>query len=98
MKISYDHDELPYCCGVTDVGGFDIRWPKADFRLDDLEDDLIESGTGMFTATFVNTSVCRQAYETLCKKYELIYQSPRAKNVRSGRDVFLCVFQGAKRG
>jgi hypothetical protein len=97
MKISYDYDELPFCCGVTDVGGFDVHWHKGHGIHDVLVDDPIVTGTGMFSATFVNTAVCRKAYEILCEHYELLYQSPRMRNVRSNRELFLCVFQGAVR-
>jgi hypothetical protein len=83
MRVGYQ-ESLPNCCGVQDVGG----WAHtAHLR------PMIQSGTGLFTATFINDEISREAYEGLCKEHKLLYQSPVKANSRSGNRLFLCVFQ-----
>lgn len=73
---------LPYCCGVDDAGEFSNRtYP------------LRRSGTGLFTATFVNNQSCQRAYEQLKREHTLLFQSELRMNRNSGRPLFLCVFQ-----
>jgi hypothetical protein len=86
--IYFDSDDrLPYCCGVNDVGGFSFG-----DAADEAPSTVNESGTGLFTATFINNAECKAAYEYLCKEHVLLFQSPKKKNKNSKRDVFLCVF------
>lgn len=81
---------LPYCCGVVDVGNFtDNASYGASYGT---LISNIRSGTGIFTATFVNTTACKRAYEKLKQSHTLLYQSPLRRNTNSYREVFLCVF------
>lgn len=73
---------LPYCCGVTDVGNFGSRQHR-----------LVRSGTGLFTATFINNMACQRAYEQMKREHTLLFQSEPRMNHNSGHRVFLCVFQ-----
>lgn len=91
--VFLNNEELPFCCGVDDVGGFEFvkaeySWEKGQYPLG----ELISSGTGLFTASFVNNKECEEAYKQLCSTHKLLYQSPKKRNRNSNRDVFLCVF------
>jgi hypothetical protein len=79
-------DSLPNCCGVDDVGWFqDVRYHGTG--------EIKRSGTGLFTATFVDNDTNRRAYEQLKKEHRLLYQSPVKRNSNTGNQLFLCVFQ-----
>lgn len=69
-----------------------------NFRGDDdcgaRDNTLVHSGgTPYFIAGFINTDKCREAYEWLCNKAELVYQTPVYKNKNSNRLVFSCLFK-----
>lgn len=92
--LSFRAEVLDTCCGVLDVGHFYSRqYPGATReRLESLDKDLTDSA-GMFISTFVNTPICKQAYELFCERYKLLYQSEPKFNNNSGNRVFLCVFE-----
>lgn len=54
-------------------------------------------GAGFDVAGFVSTPECQRAYEELCKKRKLIFQSPVRVNKNSNNDFFFCIFD-KKRG
>lgn len=81
MRVGYQ-ERLPNCCGVDDVGTF------GGARLNRVR----KSGTGLFTATFINNEVNKEAYEQMCEEFTLLYQSPVRVNSNSGNKLFLCVF------
>jgi hypothetical protein len=88
--LNFDSSQtLPYCCGVNDVGGFDLvpsdPWTPAPST-------VVCSGTGLFTATFVNEEESKAAYDYLCKEHVLLFQSSVKRNSHSGNKLFLCVF------
>lgn len=88
-KVVFYQENLTFCCGVNDIGEF-------AFENDDVWQDgnavVTKSGTGMFTASFIDNEVCAAAYAQLTKEHKLLYQSPLRKNSNSGRQLFLCVF------
>lgn len=53
-------------------------------------------GSKISCAGFINTQECRMAYEWLCKKYTLVYQSEVRRNANSGHPFFFCVFDRKK--
>lgn len=91
--------KLPYCCGVNDLGEYTLA--SGEEQAEELEGDgyrrigadIHQSGTGLYTATFVHNARCDAAYEKMCEKYELLYRSPDFYNKNSGNDLFLCVFK-----
>lgn len=86
-RIVGDQCELPFCCGVDDVGAFEGNtWSVA-------LNEVRSSGTGLFTATFIDSGSNKNAYEVLCREHKLLYQSPVKENNNSGNDLFLCVFE-----
>lgn len=90
-KIYAKSSRLPYCCGVRDIGEFS-RKSREGWTYGYKIDDLSESGAGFYTATFIDTAECAQAYKELCEKFDLLYQSPVRKNTSSGRLLFFCFF------
>lgn len=105
-------EQLPHCCGVTDLGSFGVRRGRLQDDVDEysgdyyevdwdddrtneadlLEDCLESSGTGLFTATFINSPECKAAYKLLKEKMKILFQSKPYRNNNSGRDVFLVVY------
>lgn len=91
--LTFAHENLPFCCGVKDVGDFDYyEEPTREEPAVEEFDSVRRSGTGLFTATFVNNHSNQKAYEYLVSKYKLLYQSPVKNNDNSRNDLFLCVF------
>ncbi len=58
--------------------------------------EATDSGCGWYVAGFVDTDTCKQAYEELCEKYTLVYQSPVRLNINSGNDFFFCIFDAGQ--
>lgn len=92
-----DNNSLHNCCGVQEIGDFELsRSNNWDYdKISCL--DPSESGTGLFISTFINNKTQKAAYEAMCQRLTLIYQSPVKINTNSGRGVFLCVFCDPKR-
>lgn len=104
--VDYENAEaFAHCCGVLEVGGFDINYEyddnhnPVDFPADYVPTmgRLDESGSGLFVSTFINNPKCKAAYEALCREHVLLYQSPVKENKRSHNRLFLCVFLHANR-
>jgi hypothetical protein len=94
MSVPCCVTELNYCCGVDEVGEFVIPSKASGWRYD-IDDAILEAstGTGYFISTFIDTPACKAAYEELCKKATLLYQSPPRVNPRhADNKVFVCVF------
>lgn len=53
-------------------------------------------GIDISCAGFIDTPDCKKAYEWLCKKYTLVYQSEVRRNTNSGHNFFFCVFDRKK--
>jgi len=49
-------------------------------------------GAGWLTAGFINTSVCKEAYEALASKYKIVFQSPKRTNTNSGHAFIFIVY------
>ena len=93
---------IPHCCGITEIGEFSFspsdRW-NSRIPVEDFE----SSGTGLFIASMIKTPQCDAAFEVLCAKHTLLYQSEYEPNQGEsatpiGRDdgVSLCVFKFGK--
>lgn len=58
----------------------------------DLKDMMTDGGCGWIGAGFIDTGVCKHAYEVLSKAHKLVYQTPVRLNVNSGNPFFYAVF------
>jgi hypothetical protein len=83
-----------FCCGVDEVGNFSFYEDGFEGEGEDefYTPMISRSGTGLFTATFIDSLDCHEAYKYLISKYKLLYQSPVRVNSSSENSVFLCVF------
>jgi len=98
LGFKIHQDQHPYCCGVDNLGGFTNTAPFW------VHDDgygsvrrLHKSGTGLYTAEFIDNDACKAAYKWLCSKKTLLFQTEVKKN--SGHNnggMFMCVFQDKK--
>lgn len=88
--VFMDPASLVHCCGVDEAGGFTYEYGDAGAY--HVISDFLPPGAGMFVSTFVNNEVCRDAYEELCSRHKLLWQSPVMYNNNSGNELFLCVF------
>lgn len=94
MRLYARSRRLPSCCGIQDIGDFSVEKAYYEYDKDYLSKILKNqiSGTGMYTASFIDTPECKEAYRKLKKRFDIIYQSPLKHNTNSGRKLFLCVF------
>ncbi len=79
-------------CGVTvfdDFGTYD-PWREKKIIEDDIPSE--DSGAGWGIAAFVDTQPCREAYEAICSKYPIIFQSPVRENQNTNNNFFFVVF------
>ena len=83
--ISWNSAYNEYCCGIAEIGNFHQR-------VSGLAMQYSEDGVAFYTAAFINTSECKQAYTELKNKLTLIYQSPVKVNPSSGNQLFMCVY------
>lgn len=92
MAVEFDQGALAYCCGVDEIGEFYETVPGQTSGFDD---DLFfrNSGTGMYISTFVDDSVQKEAYDEICERFDILYQSPLMLNRKSGNYLFLLVYK-----
>jgi hypothetical protein len=85
---------VPHTCGVGVVGHFRNSeelsyWDGAE----DLKTLVPTGGCGWVIASFTEKRPeFKEAYEILCKRWKLIYQSPVRVNNRTHRKFFFCIF------
>ena len=93
MSLSMHVDTLPSTCGVGVLYGF---WDSGTRWSVPIGDNPEEAGCGWYVAGFINTPNCLEAYNELCEKLTLVYQSPVRLNVNSNRDFFFCIFDAGQ--
>lgn len=72
-------------CGVGVLYDYNKGWgPEIGYSS--------ESGCGWYVAGFIDNDTCKAAYEEMCEKYTLVYQSPIRRNKNSGNMFFFCIF------
>ena len=87
--MNFQQEALPGTCGVGVLYEFNSRWGVDPTQVD-------EAGCGWYVAGFINTPNCLEAYNELCGKLTLVYQSPVRLNVNSDRDFFFCIFDAGQ--
>lgn len=93
MEISFYEDTIEGACGVSNFYNF---YPNFwDANPQNLPTKLNGEADFAF-AGFINEPNCHKAYEALCSKYKLVYQSPVRKNRNSNHDFFFCIFDARK--
>lgn len=56
-----------------------------------------QGGPRWLLSGFTNSPELEEAYELLCNKYKLVYQSPVRRNENSGNNFFFCIFDTSRR-
>jgi hypothetical protein len=88
--FSFGTAELDYGCGVTVVGNFSYNYySETDF----LNPSHLFSGTGFFISSFINNEICREAYNRINKKFQIVWQSPVKVNNKTGNKFFFIVYR-----
>ena len=87
--MDFQQDTLPNTCGVGVLYEFNNMWGFDPTQIN-------EAGCGWYVAGFINTPNCLEAYNELCEKLTLVYQSPVRLNVHSNRDFFFCIFDAGQ--
>lgn len=87
--MNFHQDTLTNTCGVGVLYEFNNMWGVDPTQVD-------EAGCGWYVAGFINTPNCLEAYNELCEKLTLVYQSPVRLNVNSKRDFFFCIFDAGQ--
>jgi hypothetical protein len=105
MKMSKQlacfHGNVPGNCGLGFISGINNdRYYTRQGVYSLVRQAELAGGTGFFVSGFVDSKVCKEAYEELCKNYKLVYQSPVRVNRNSNNKFFFCVFDrgGKDRG
>lgn len=87
MRVEYGW--IPGACGVVNLNGYNGAFGNELTK----EDVLAEAGGGLAFASFIDNDICHQAYDEMCSKMKLIYQSPLTPNyLHGGREFFICIF------
>lgn len=83
---------VTFSCGLEVVGGF--RYERYDWE--NAAEHAVQNrrgrGTGYCVAAFIDTAVCRDAYNVVTKKYKVLFQSPVRRNLNSGRPFFFIIY------
>lgn len=82
-------DLLDGTCGVAVLWDYGNKWGSPI-------GDAVSAGCGWYIAGFIDNNECREAYDEMCGKYKLIYQSPVRLNRNSGKDFFFCIFDAGE--
>lgn len=86
-KILADFTTIDGACGVG------VAYSFADDKYYNHPiDSRNPGGAGFLCAGFLNNDICQRAYQQLCAKYTLVYQSPVRINKNSDNDFYFCVF------
>lgn len=87
--IYFIQENFQYCCGVDEIGGF-TRQEGNNWNY--LESRVSRPGTGYFICTFINNSICKEAYHQLADDgHKVVFQSTPRQNGRGNR-VFVVVY------
>lgn len=82
---------LPQSCGVGELGIFRRVGGTP------VKDITPLGGAGWLIVSFTPArSEYKEAYEALCKRWKLVYQSPVRINKRTQREFFFCIFDTEK--
>lgn len=95
MRVQKESTTLDWGCGVTVVGNF----KRADHYVTwNLVSNVhsYTSGTGFFISSFINSPVCREAYNQIKENFEITYQSPVTLNENSNNRFFFIVYRKKK--
>lgn len=96
--IYFYTNTLDSTCGVGLFYNFQKKRNTSEWGAPDTVDTFQEdAGCGWYVAGFIDTKECQQAYEEMCAKFILIYQSPVRVNRNSGREFFFCIFDAGER-
>lgn len=91
MTVYAKYTDLDWGCGVTVIGDF-INFPKYETQKLEIKNNWV-SGTGFFISSFINTAICKEAYQTIQNNFEIVYQSPVKNNYNSGNKFFFIVYR-----
>lgn len=85
-------DSLVGGCGVTVFSDFsnEDHWGEKNMVVDDIDKDEIGAGWGI--ACFIDEDACREAYNDIASKYNIIFQSPVRTNRNTGNPFFFIIF------
>lgn len=87
--MQFDQSTLAGGCGVNNIYGFNapIHRNYSGIKMARL------GAAGVSVACFIDTELCREAYEELAKKFKISFQSVPRRNANSGRQFFMCVYE-----
>lgn len=89
--MNFYSDIIIGTCGVSVLYDFE----RFDYLGNPVSRELSKDeagGAGWILTGFIDTTDCHMMYNTLCKKFKLVYQSPVRENRNSGNDFFFCIW------
>lgn len=93
MRIYKDTSTLDWGCGVKVIGNFRQCGPHYS-QVSDV--GSYTSGTGFFISSFIDSPVCREAYNQIKENFEITYQSPVTLNENSDNKFFFIIYRKKK--
>jgi hypothetical protein len=104
--IIYQKQALSGTCGIGLLYAFSEyysykkscmpSWYTPQPKTSGLDYNTFSGGSGWNIAGFINTHVCKEAYEILRKKYKIVFQAPRRKNRNSDNSFFFVVYDSQR--
>ncbi len=91
MSIICDYRGLSSGCGTNVIYAFGDAYGAVNTSWAPL------GGAQLAVAPFVNTKACKQAYEDLKTRFNIVYQCEPRRNANSGRMFFMVVYDGMKK-
>ncbi len=92
VRVLYNNI-LPQSCGVGEIGIFRLPMTWGDLEGPFTHHVRPMGGCGWVIASFTDQRPeYKQAYEELCQRWKLVYQSPVRTNRRTNHPFFFCIF------
>lgn len=91
--ISASQQTLSGTCGAGLLYNFRHGYGYYDHNLETSDPP---GGAGWLCAGFIRNNTCKEAYETLKKRYKIVLQTPVRRNSNSGNGFFFLVYDTKK--
>ena len=88
MSVYARLDTVSGACGI---GVFDDFSRLTGWGYD-IAKSTHEGGAGWLVVGYIDTDICKEAYEILKKRFPIVFESPKRKNVNSGNEFFFVIY------
>ena len=89
MSVYARTDAVTGTCGI---GVFYELSNSSSWRDVNIAKATHEGGAGWLVVGYIDTDICKEAYEILKKRFPIVFESPKRKNVNSGNEFFFVIY------